>query len=871
MEHQEETYDLVHGMMVNDVFWHSKDNFEKSHVVNDRNLAKVQPKVRIAWILMSLASLVGFLAYIGLSEPTEITVKDVGFLWLWLSALFGMIAISYGQRIKGRHVRLPIVDEINSEPTTIPGLEVVDRHSPIWKTLTKDSQASLEEAFLLASEYGHQSVTALHIFVGLLSQNSVLNLVVRMDLSIDDLKQPIARQFSILEKGNAQSQDELHDIIVKAFAHALKNKQKQIHVADLLAVVYNENEFLQDLLYALDVTDEEFRHVLAWARIDVSLRERYEEFRRSAAFKPTGAMNRAYTSVQTKFLDSVAYDLTKSAVSGHLPMLVGRSTEMDTLLRSIEGGRQSVVLVGESGVGKEAIISGLAQKMVDETVPDILKDKRLMELSLSHLIGADGGTHAQERLMHALNEVGRSGNIILVIPNIDQLFVAHMGGLDLASILAGELEKGYTFVIATTSPQSYTNSIESSLLGSMLQAIHVEEPEFDACVKIMEAKIGGIENKHKVVFTYDAVSALIKLSDRYFHESYLPEKAILLAQEVALIVSKRGVEWAKVKANDVSELVSTRANVKVTEVTKTEGSELLQLESRMHERMIGQDSAVKAVSSALRRARAELRSEGRPIATFLFLGPTGVGKTELAKTTAEVYFGSEDAMARFDMSEYQDAASIERLIGGANEHGQLTEAIRRNPFTVLLLDELEKAHPDILNIFLQVMEDGRLTDGTGRTIDFTNVILIATSNAGTQYILNQTAAGVDAEKIKQVLLEEKLQEVYRPEFLNRFDGVMVFKPLTREDMVSIAYLMISSVQKRLETKGIVFEITDAAIHELAAEGYDPQFGARPLRRVIQDKVDNKIADILLAGDVGRRDAIVFDVGGKISVKKADSL
>ena len=280
---------------------------------------------------------------------------------------------------------------------------------------------------------------------------------------------------------------------------------------------------------------------------------------------------------------------------------------------------------------------------------------------------------------------------------------------------------------------------------------------------------------------------------------------------------------------------------------------------------------MKAVASALRRARTELRSGKRPIANFLFLGPTGVGKTELAKATAEVYFGNEQAMVRFDMSEYQDQNSITRLIGGNGQAGLMTEAVRKNPFCLLLLDELEKAHPDILNLFLQVMDDGRLTDGLGRTVDFTNIILIATSNAGTQFIQDQVAAGTSLIAIKEELLERELRTTYRPEFLNRFDDVIVFAPLTREDVVAIAYLLIVKVVERLKAKGIEFTVTDAAVHELAEQGYDPKFGARPLRRVIQDKVENPIADYLLKGQVGRRDTLIFDKGGEITLQKAAEL
>jgi len=553
-----------------------------------------------------------------------------------------------------------------------------------------------------------------------------------------------------------------------------------------------------------------------------------------------------------------------------LPMLMGREDEMAQVLRSIEGGRQSIVLVGPGGVGKKSLISGLAERMISEDVPDILKDKRLVKISIPHIVSAQGGAGADERLLYTLQEVGKSGNIILVLDGIEQLMSSN-GGPDLSPILASELEKGYTFVIATSTPQGYTNFVERSVLGGRLQKIDIREPDNALAMQVLQSKIGGIENKNQVVFTYESLSALIEFSSRYMNDAFLPKKAILLAEEVGLDVGKRGQGWQTVSKEDIAGIVSQKTNIPITQVSQDEGKKLLSLESRMHERVIGQDEAVSAVANALRRARVDLRSNDRPIANFLFLGPTGVGKTEMAKTTAEVYFGNDQAMLRFDMSEYQDKASISRLIGGANDAGLLTEAVRKNPFALVLLDELEKAHPDILNLFLQVMDDGRLTDGLGRTIDFTNVILIATSNAGTSYIQEQVKVGTALDVIKQQLIEEELKQHYRPEFLNRFDGIIVFKPLTMDDVAAIAYLMINKVVQRLSAKGITFEATDQAIHELAQKGYDPQFGARPLRRVIQEQVDNAIAEFLLAGKVDRRDSLVLNPGGEITIKKAESL
>jgi len=381
-----------------------------------------------------------------------------------------------------------------------------------------------------------------------------------------------------------------------------------------------------------------------------------------------------------------------------------------------------------------------------------------------------------------------------------------------------------------------------------------------------------VENKHQVYFTYDALENIYELSDRYMADKYLPKKAIDLMDEAGIMIAKSNHQDRLIRKEDIAELVSRKTNIPLTEVTVQESAKLMNLEEEIHQRIVGQEEAVKHVASALRRARAELRDRKRPIVNLLFLGPTGVGKTELAKTVAEKYFGDEQNMIRLDMSEYQTQNSLPRLIGSSETGtpGLLTEAVRHKPFALLLLDEIEKANPDILNVFLQVMEDGRLTDALGRTVDFTNLIIVATSNAGTSFIQEQIKQGRQIEEFQDQLIKEEIRDIFRPEFINRFDGTIVFRPLTQEEIFKIAGLMLNKVRSRLEEKGVFFEITDEAQHELALAGFDPVFGARPLRRVIQERVDNALSNFLLTGKLNRRDIVVYDVGGKISVKKPTS-
>jgi ATP-dependent Clp protease ATP-binding subunit ClpC len=381
----------------------------------------------------------------------------------------------------------------------------------------------------------------------------------------------------------------------------------------------------------------------------------------------------------------------------------------------------------------------------------------------------------------------------------------------------------------------------------------------------LESKVGWIEHKQKVFFSYNAIEKAVQYSHRFLHDQKLPESAIEIITEAAALVHNQKGDHFLVGENDVATVIGQKTGIPATSLSENEADKLMRLEEEMHRRVIGQDEGVNLVANALRRARAEIRSTKKPIANFLFLGPTGVGKTELAKTIAEIYFGGENRMIRIDMSEYQDKASIYRLIGAPGQKGTgiLTEAVRQNPFSLVLLDEMEKADPDVLNLFLQVFDDGRLTDSVGRVIDFTSAIIIATSNAGTAFVQSAIASGQPLEEIRQELIRGELKKYYRPEFLNRFDGIVLFRALDRTEIKEVARLMLNRVAKDLEAKGIELRIEDAALETLADAGFDPEFGARPMRRAIQDKVENKLAELVIGGKLKRRDVIVLGEGAEI--------
>ncbi len=786
-----------------------------------------------------------------------------GVLCFSISLLFGAFIFQHKYKEAKKKKRIPGYSEDFSNPS-IEELQTTKDAINIVDFFDENSTGALDAAFELAKKFGHQEIEPIHIFIGTFDDSNIGAVLSRLSISIDAIKDPIGRRLSSRQIGpETQLSEESKSILLRSFINAYKQKRGVINALEFFYEAFKSDEFIQELFFDQGITKDQFANMIEWVRIHEKMRERYTDFRKAAAFKPTGPMNRSMTSVATPLLDAFSEDLTTMGVNGRLPLMVGREKEVKQIFRIIEGGRQSAVLVGSDGVGKKTILHGIAQLMVEENVPEVLKDKRLVRLSVPHLLSGVDPSMAQERLLRALNEVAKSGNIILAVTDIEQMAGMSDGTVNLATSFVDFLSRSGTFAIATTNPRAYANQVERSVLSRIFQKVDIQEPETNLSIHILESKIGGIEYEQGVTFSYKAVESAVSLTDRYMHEDYLPKKAIDVAREAAQFVKNTKGESSLITDQDVAQIISEKTNIPLTSLKEEEKYKLLNLEDKMHERVIGQSEAVSAVASALRRARTNLQSKNRPIATFLFMGPTGVGKTELTKTIASVYFGDDDAMVRLDMSEFQEVSSIQRLIGmmGSTEGGLLTEAVRQNPFTIVLLDEFEKASPQIMNLFLQVFDDGRLTDNSGRIIDFTNTILVATSNAGSEYIQEAVKRNEDISLIRTTLIEEKLKTIYSPEMLNRFDGVIVFKPLSQEDVVKITGLMIEQVKQRLLDKGIEFDISEEMIQSLAKEGYDPKFGARPLRRVIQEKVDNSLAKVLLEEDVKRRDKIIIDING----------
>ncbi|MFW0837865.1 MAG: AAA family ATPase [Candidatus Komeilibacteria bacterium] len=792
--------------------------------------------------------------------------------WWWFGILVMLYIFYYHQKDKGGRYTVLQPGDIDKHKKR----ESLD----ISFAFSRASHKAMERAYEIAHQDSGSAIQSLHIFASLLHDERVGLILHRLGVASVDIQQTTDRLIKndglISPTSSLNLDDNASHVVLSAYLTAYQRGDSQVEIPDLLSAVVERDVKVKEILFAYKLTEDQINNVIAWLRIQQALADRYRRYQYKAGFRPKGTMDKAMTAVATPTLDQYSDDFTALAKAGYFGLCVAREKEFNELYNILEGGG-APLLVGNPGVGVDSIIEGLANRMAADEVPAVLQDKRLVSLHISKLVaGATTAGELEERVMRLVFEISRAGNIALYINNLHNLVgigAAGASNVDLADVLTESLMKRGMLVLGSTTPNDFRKYIEHSAFNNYFDKLEINEPDINQAIQMLEANIGSIEHKQEVFFSYEALDRAVVLSQRYIPDHFLPSKAINIVEEVAARVrSQRGKDQL-VSGQDVAELISSKTDIPLTAVTSDESAKLLNLEELIHQSIVNQSEAVKVVSAALRRARAELRDTKRPIASFLFLGPTGVGKSELAKTLAAVYFGGSERMIRLDMSEYQEKNSLQRMLGtpGSNEGGILTEAVRESPYSILLLDEIEKAHPDILNIFLQVMEDGRLTDVTGRTVDFTNLIIIATSNAGTNYIQDQTKAGATAEQIKNALLESELRPYFRPEFLNRFDNIVVFKPLTQDHIEQIAVLLLNGQKKRLATKGIFLEATPAAIKELAIAGYDPKFGARPLRRVIQEQVENALANFLLKGKIDRRDKVILEAGGQIRVEKAQKL
>ncbi len=650
---------------------------------------------------------------------------------------------------------------------------------------------------------------------------------------------------------------------------------------------------------------------------------------------------------KTPTLDEFGSNLTHMAGEGKLDPVVGRQKEIERVIQILgRRTKNNPVLIGEPGVGKTAIAEGLAQRIANRDIPDILEEKRVVTLDIGLLVaGTKYRGEFEERLKKIMDEIRQAGNVILVIDEVHTLIGAGAaeGAIDAANILKPALARGELQCIGATTLDEYRKHIErDAALERRFQPVMVGEPSVEETIEILYGLRERYEQHHKLKILDEALDAAAKLSDRYISDRYLPDKAIDLIDEAGSRVrflnsqlppaakeldkelrqilkqkddAVRAQDFDKagelrdremeikaeiktiaqtkknektdeddspfVDSEQIAHVVAAWTGIPVNKLTETESERLLHMEDTLHQRLIGQEDAVKAVSRAIRRARVGLKNPNRPIASFIFSGPTGVGKTELTKALATYFFGSEEAMVRLDMSEYMERHTVSKLIGsppgyvGYNEGGQLTEAVRRRPYTVVLFDEIEKAHPDVFNLLLQILEDGRLTDAKGRTVDFKNTLLIMTSNIGSK-VIEKGGGGLGFEFAEdqtesqynriRSLVNEELKQYFRPEFLNRIDEIIVFRQLTKEEVKEIADILLKEVFTRLTEQEITLSVTEKFKERLVEEGYNPAYGARPLRRAIMRLLEDVLAEEILSGRIGEGDKAQVDIDSEGKVK-----
>ena len=794
---------------------------------------------------------------------------------------------------------------------------------------TERAQDAAMRAYEVLQRYGHTQVDTEHLLLALIEQPEGVIPEILSQLGADleaigrrldeELRRTPRTQIYGGGVGQVYITPRLKRVIDQSNEEASRLKDDYISTEHLFLAIANErNTPSARILAEVGVTRQR-------------ILEAIEEVRGGQKVTSPQAESRYRT------LEKFSRDLTQLAHEGKLDPVIGRDAEILRVIQVLSRRtKNNPVLIGGAGVGKTAIAEGLARKIAEDDVPEILSGKRVVQLDMGAMVaGTRFRGEFEERLKSAMEEIQRAeGEIILFIDEIHSVVGAGgaMGALDASSMMKPALARGELRCIGATTPDEYRRYIEKdAALERRFAPIWVEEPSVEETIEMLKGLRDRYEAHHNVRFTEEALVSAARLSQRYVTDRHLPDKAVDLMDEAASklrvaiysmppdlkdlksrlqkLSTEEEAAWATrdyeraaqfktdrlaleaefnqkrdawrqetgldetVDAGDIAEVVANWTGIPVTNLMQTEADKLLDMEEHLHERIVGQDEAINAIADAIRRARSGLKDPRRPIGSFIFLGSSGVGKTELAKALAKFMFDDEDAMVRIDMSEYREQHTVSRLFGappgyvGYEEGGQLTEAVRRRPYQIVLFDEIEKAHPDVWNALLQILEDGRLTDGQGRIVDFRNTVLIMTSNIGTAYakqggtlgFLRSGSADDEAREAKETI-EEGLKKTFRPEFLNRIDEIIIFHTLTLEHMEQIVDLQMMEIRERLEERGITVELTDAARKWLAKEGYDPAFGARPLRRTLQRHVESPLSKRILRGEFVTGDHVLADVG-----------
>ncbi len=801
---------------------------------------------------------------------------------------------------------------------------------------TKKAQEALNHAAETATMLGHGYIGSEHLLLGLIKAEGSLASSILIDNDVTDEKitnlvyQLIAPDSNISVKEPAGYTPRVRRILENASKEAIRFKSELIGTEHILISIIKETESVAArLLNTIGVSIKKM-----YVDILVAMGEDTNAYKED--FQNGKVRNKDRRTTQT--LNQYSRDLTQLAREGKLDPVIGREEEIKRVIQILSRRtKNNPCLIGEPGVGKTAIAEGLAAKIVEGSVPDNIKNKRLLTLDLSGMVaGSKYRGEFEERIKRVINEVKNDGNVLLFLDELHTIIGAGgaEGAIDASNILKPSLARGEIQLIGATTIEEYRKYIaKDAALERRFQSVKVEEPGIEETVGILKGLRSRYEQHHQVTITDDAIKAAVKLSERYINDRFLPDKAIDLIDEAAskarlksytmpdeitkieeqlnklenekeeAVKSEAFEEAGEIKKkqarkkarleklkqkweddknssniivgeDEVADVVSAWTRIPVQRIAQAETERLIKLEETLHNRVIGQDEAVTAIAKAIRRGRVGLKDPNRPIGSFLFLGPTGVGKTELSKALADAMFGTESALIRVDMSEFMEKHTVSKLIGsppgyvGYDEGGQLSEKVRRNPYSVILFDEVEKAHPDVFNVLLQVLDDGHITDSTGRVVDFKNTVIIMTSNAGAENIVAPKTLGFatatdekqNHENMKSKVMDE-VKRIFKPEFINRIDEIIVFHMLNKEQIAKIVDIMIDTVNKRtLEQMKISIELDDEAKKYIVEKGYDEKYGARPLRRTIQNEIEDNIAEKILEGKIKEGNKV------KVSVK-----
>ncbi len=660
---------------------------------------------------------------------------------------------------------------------------------------------------------------------------------------------------------NDEITDSLKETIVVSLSVAAGRNHKRIRPEDLLVALATSNKPFKQFLIRHDIKKRELKSLTSWyIEINSEINQR-KKFWRYENLVKLGTIGKHWAAGGAYFLNKFAVNWTEVVTGRGFRRIIGHEKVVESVERSLSSEQSNVVLVGKPGSGRSAVINELTRKSFLGLTPSEISHKRIYKLQLSSLIANVEGKERTEKILNRIfSEVISAGNIILVLENIHEFIAGDgkVGIVDISGVLETYLKDSRFKFISITNFRDYRRTVERNrAVDSELKKIELSEVSPEEALRLSERVTPSLEEKHNIFVSYRALKSSVELTEKYLPSASFPKKAIDILEEAILHASQKGVEI--LRKEHITDILSEKAEVPVGKVLGEEKSILLNLEEKIHERIINQEEAVSQISKSLRRSRAELDTRKGLIGSFLFLGPTGVGKTETAKAIADVYFGSEDKMIRIDMSEYQNISDLSRLIGSEDREGVLTEQVVEDPFSLILLDELEKAHRDILNVFLQILDEGHVTDGVGRKVNFKNCMIIATSNAGYKIILNSIKEETTLGEVREDILDHLFQkEIFRPELVNRFDGTVIFEPLSKESLMQIAELQLQGLKESLKEKHIEFKITEELKEKIVDISYEPVFGAREMQRVIQNEIGDNFASAILSDRINAGDEVIVD-------------